>query len=325
MNKEVNVAVLGVGYWGRKVLGEYLNLQAIDPHFKVTQICDPKEENLSYCKDVFRLKSDLLNSDFEAVLKSPDVNAVHICTPNDTHYKIGLQALHNDKDVLLEKPLSLIPVDAWKLCSEAEHRHLCLQVGHIYRFSNAIRKAKELITNEFFGDLYYLKLQWTTWMPSPLGRDIVFDLGPHPIDILNFLLDKWPSKVSCIGKSYRRPSLEELAYFNLEFEKNLMAHVELSWLQPGKIRELNIIGSKNAATIDCLNQKIQIYEDNNGNNYNIKIEENNTIFDEVKHFVTSIRDENNHKNPGKVGAGNVAILESLKKSMETERSESVGF
>lgn len=320
MERNVNLAVIGSGYWGRKALTEYLQLQQVDPNFKLVKVCDLKEENLTYCKDVLHVDPELLSMDYEAVLKSPDVDAVHICTPNETHYKFGSQALNEGKNVLLEKPMALLPNDAWNLCGMAESRHLCLQVGHIYRFNNAIKKMKALIAEGYFGDLYYLKLQWTTWMSSPLGRDIIFDLGPHPIDIMNYLLSKWPVKVTCLANSYRRPSLEEMAYFNLDFGHKLNAHVELSWLQPGKVRELTVIGSKRSASVDCLDQAIRIFEDNDGGNYAIDISVNNTILDEVSHFVNSIRDENNHKNPGPIGAANITVLESLRKSLEQERS-----
>jgi len=323
--KGVKLAVIGAGYWGRKAITEYLQLAKVDSEFNLVQVCDLEEGNLNYCKDLLNVDSEKLNMDYEAVFKSPDVNAVHICTPNKTHYKIALQALDEGKNVLLEKPMALSPRDAWELVGVAKSRQLCLQVGHIYRFNNAIKKMRELIAEGYFGDLYYLKLQWTTWMPSPLNRDIIFDLGPHPIDIMNFLLQKWPKKVLCTGKSYRRPSMEEVAYFHLDFGEQLMAHVELSWLQPGKVRELNIIGAQRSATVDCLNQTIKIFEDNFEGNFSLGVPVNNTIFDEVTHFVTSIRDENNHKNPGLVGAGNVAVLKSLKKSLQQEKMVRVGL
>ena len=141
---------------------------------------------------------------------------------------------------------------------------------------------------------------------------------------MHFLLQKWPVKVSCSAHSYRRPSLEEVAYFNMDFGEKIMAHVELSWLQPGKVRELTIIGSTRSAKVDCLNQNIRIFEDNSGGNFCLDVQVNNTIFDEVSHFVNSIRDENNHKNPGPVGAGNVVVLQCLKKSLEEEKIISVG-
>ncbi len=325
MTENVNLAVIGAGYWGRKVITEYLQLAKSDPSFNLMQVCDLENRNLDYCKKNLNVSLTNLSSDYEAVLKSPDIDAIHICTPNETHHKIGLQALHLHKNVLLEKPLATSTKEAWQLCNVAESAHLCLQVGHIYRFNNAIKKVRELISEGYFGELCYLKMQWTTWMPSPLGRDIIFDLGPHPIDILHFLLQKWPARVSCTGKSYRRPSLEEVAYFNLDFDGRLMAHVELSWLQPGKVRELNIIGMRRAATVDCLKQTIQVFEDNEGNNFSLEVPENNTIYDEVHHFVNSIRDKSNHKNPGSVGAANVTVLEALKKSLQEERLVQVGL
>jgi predicted dehydrogenase len=324
LTKNVDLAVIGAGYWGRKVAEEYLRLARVDSGFNLAHVCDLKEANLENLADSLHLGSEKLSTDYEAILKMPDVNAVHICTPNGTHFPIGLQALCQGKNVLMEKPLALSKADSWKLCDAASARRLCLQVGHIYRFSNALKKVKELVKDGFFGKLYYLKLQWTTWMPSPLGRDIIFDLGPHPIDILNFLLEKWPVKVGCVGRSYRRPDLEEMAYLNLDFGENLMSVIELSWLHPGKTRELTIMGSERAAIVDCLGQRIRVFEDNLGHNYEIDVPENNTIYDEVSHFVTSIRDESNHKNPGQVGANLVSVLESLQKSSREERPVTVG-
>ena len=150
MVKHVNLAVIGAGYWGRKVIGEYLQLAEVDSAFRLMQVCDLKEENLSHCRDTFGMDEARLSSDYEAVLKSPDIDAVHICTPNETHYRFGLQSLNEDKNVLLEKPMALSPMDAWKLCEVAESRHLCLQVGHIYRFNNALKKMQELINEGYF-------------------------------------------------------------------------------------------------------------------------------------------------------------------------------
>jgi UDP-N-acetylglucosamine 3-dehydrogenase len=319
VDKFVNLAVIGTGYWGRKVAREYIDLAKTDPDFNLAKVCDLDEANLTFCQENLNVNPNQLCSNFSEILNSPEINAVHICTPNDTHYSFGLNAITAGKNVLLEKPMSLTSSHAMELVTTAQSRNLCLQVGHIYRFNNAIKKIKDLVNDNFFGDLYYLKLQWTIWMISPTGRDIIFDLGPHPIDIMNYILEKWPRKVVCSANSYRRPSLEEVAYIHMDFGDKLMAHVELSWLQPGKARELSIIGSKRSAIVDCLSQKITIFEDNNENNYNIEIRQNNTIFDEVSHFVNSIRNENNHRNPGSVGAENVVILESLRKSLEEER------
>jgi len=325
MVRKVNLAVLGAGYWGRKVTEEYLHLSEVDKEFNLIHVCDLKEENLNYCRNFLKIGPKKLCEDYEAVLKSPDVDAVHICTPNETHYKLGLAALVHGKNVLLEKPMALTARHASSLNSAAESRRLCLQVGHIFRFNSAVKRIRELIAENYFGDLYYLKLQWTTWMDSPLERDIIFDLGPHPIDITHFLLRKWPKVVGCTAAAYRRPAWEEFANFYLDFGGKVTAHIELSWLQPGKVRELNVVGSQRSATVDCLEQKIQVFENSKNTSFSLEVPENNTIYDEVEHFVTSIRDETNHHNPGSVGEGNIAVLEGLRKSLQEEKLVKVGL
>jgi predicted dehydrogenase len=316
--RKINLAVIGAGYWGRKVIAEYLRLSKVDPLFNLAGVCDLKDENLQFCKDNLHISKEKLSLEIDAILGDDAIDAVHICTPNETHYEFGSKALNANKSVLLEKPMALIATDAWTLVHLAQKNDLCLQVGHIYRFNNALKKIQELIAQNYLGELYYLKMQWTTLMPSQFNRDIIFDLGPHPVDIMNYLLQKWPVKVSCSAKSYREGTHEEVAYLTMEFGGKLMAHVELSWLQPGKIRDLHIIGEKRSATIDCVGQVVKIFE-TDGTNYMLEVPVNNTIFEETCHFVTSIRDKNNHKNPGTVGASSVAVLESLKKSLVEEK------
>lgn len=320
MKDSLNVAVIGAGYWGKKVIKEYLQMVRSDSKVNLSMVCDLEDSNLRYCNETLDVPEKKLTVDYGQALISNDVDAVHICTPNDTHHRICKEALNAGKHVLLEKPMALHAKKAWELVGIAESKGLILQVGHIFRFNNALKMMRDLIEQNYLGVLYYLKLQWTTLMPSPVNRDIIFDLGPHPVDIVNYLLKKWPVKVACKARAYRRKSLEELAYITMEFEGNLMAHIELSWLQPGKVRQVNVIGSERSATVDCLNQSIGIYENGDGDMFNLNVTGNNTILSEVTHFVESIRGNENSNNPGPVGANNVALLESLKKSLEEERT-----
>jgi predicted dehydrogenase len=323
MKETLNVGVLGAGYWGRKVISEYVQLEKTNPNVRLAKVCDLMEDNLTFCEEKLHLDKEKLSSDFTDLLSS-DVDALHICTPQETHFELGLEALNARKHVLLEKPMAMNTDNAWELCDVAEKKHLCLQVGHIYRFNNSMKKLRKLLLEDYFGKLYYLKMQWTTLMPSPLGRDIIFDLGPHPVDIMNYLLGQWPLKVSCISKVYRREDFEEVAHIALEFSENIMAYVELSWLEPGKVRELKVMGEKRSAAVDCLDQTIRIYEDNIGHNYSLNVRQNNTILDEISHFANSIFDKNNHKNPGAVGANSVTVLEHLKKSANENRTIQMG-
>jgi len=108
-SEQLNLAVIGSGYWGRKAVTEYLELAKVDPKFNLAYVCDLKDENLDYCRNTLHVSGGKLSSDYEAVLKSPDVDAVHICTPNETHHHFGLQSLRSGKNVLIEKPMALTP------------------------------------------------------------------------------------------------------------------------------------------------------------------------------------------------------------------------
>jgi len=323
VGERVNVAVIGAGYWGKKIIEEYDRLSETTQNMSLSMICDVMDSNLQQCSQIFQVSSERLAKHYGIALQSREINAVHICTPNETHYDICKEALNAGKHVLLEKPMALEARQAWELVDIAESRGLCLQVGHIYRFNNALKMMRDRLRQGYFGSLYYLKLQWTTLMPSPLNRDIIFDLGPHPVDILNYLLDKWPVKVSCKARAYRRERLEELAYMTTEFDNRLMAHIELSWLQPGKIRDATIIGSERSAVIDCVGQSIRVYENGDGDSFNLDVVRNNTILDETRHFVLSILGNENHNNPGSIGAKNVTILQKLKESLEYEKTVKV--
>lgn len=325
MKETINFAVIGAGYWGKKVAAEYLQLGKAHPDIQLSMVCDLDPGNLLYCNEKLGVPKKNLFEDYREALSSKNVDAVHICTPNDTHHSICRQALTAGKHALLEKPMALTAKQAWELVGTADHKHLILQVGHIFRFNNALRAVRDLIAQNYLGDLYYLKLEWTTLSPSPLNRDIIFDLGPHPVDILNFLLNKWPARVTCKAEAYRREFLEELAYFTLEFDRKLMAHVELSWLQPGKKREIIIVGSERAATVDCISQSVNIYENEDGDTFPLPLTCNNTIFDELAHFAESIVTKKNGRNSGSIGARNVGILESLKRSLERKRTVNVSM
>jgi predicted dehydrogenase len=137
---------------------------------------------------------------------------------------------------------------------------------------------------------------------------------------LNYVLKKWPSKVTCKARAFRRKLLEELAYFTLEFDADVIANIELSWLEPGKVRRLDVIGSERAAMVDCLDQTIQIHENEDGEAFSLDVVRNNTILDEVDHFAHSVMSGQNSSNPGNIGATNTAVLEALKRSLEENKT-----
>lgn len=323
--RKMNVAVIGVGYWGKKIVSEYAQLAKRDSGVSLHSVCDLLEENLKFCEGKYDVP--YVTEYHKEVIASSEIDAVNICTPNETHFELCREALEAGKHVLVEKPMTLNSGEAYKLVDLARAKNLVLSVGHIFRFNNALRKVRSLVKGHFFGDLFWLKLQWTTLMPPVQGRDIITDLAPHPFDILNFLLNMWPSKITCKAKAYRREKLEETAHIIAEFKSNVMASIELSWLTPGKTREVSVMGSKRFAKIDCLTQEIKAFE--NGHFYDIPVERNNTIEAELEHFIGCIR--NNHasnsgylnQNSGLLGANVVRLLELARRSVEEERTERV--
>jgi predicted dehydrogenase len=209
----------------------------------------------------------------------------------------------------------------------AHEKNLVLSVGHIFRFDAAIEKTKSLIESNWFGKLYWMKLTWTALMPLMTGRDIITDLAPHPFDILNFLTNDWPTKITCVANAHREGQKEETAHITSEFKSNMMAHIEVSWLHPEKVREIQIMGSDRFAKIDCGTQKITAYE--NGHFFDLPVEPSNTINSELAHFIKCIRegrlsnDSCLNKNNGLVGANVVRLLELTRTAMENGKTEQV--
>jgi predicted dehydrogenase len=246
----MNVGVIGIGYWGKKVVREYIDLYKEELIDSIA-LCDSDETKLEPFKEEVKTYTD--TGDFIS-----DRDAVHICTNNQTHYDIAKAALMNGTNVLVEKPMTMNHGQAYNLAEMASERGLVLQVGHIFRFANVIRKVRKLYVERFFGDIRYCKLEWTSLMPSIKGLDIIWNLLPHPLDIINFVTGELPSEFVVTGSAYRREELNEVAFIQADFER-FFANIAISWLQPIRRREMDIVGSKRSAVVDCVGQEIERY------------------------------------------------------------------
>lgn len=302
----MKVGIAGVGYWGSKVVREYVSLFN-EGLLDSVALYDTDTSKVSQFNGVRAY------SKFDDFLDN--VDCIHVCTPNDTHYSITKEALEKGVHVLVEKPMTTKASQAYELVELAFSEGLILQVGHIFRFSNAVRKIRELCCNNYFGDIFYFNLAWTHYMRYIRGVDILWDLLPHPLDILNFITSQWPSKIVGVGKSYRRKKLYEAATLELCFENEVFATVHLSWLSPVRRRLLEIVGSKRSAIVDCVGQTIQVFE-NNGDYEYLKVNVNNTIRDEILNFMNAIKTGKNSFNSCIIGAKSVEYIESAIKVLE---------
>lgn len=312
----LKIGVIGAGRWGKKHIDEYLKMKDVE----LTWVFDLWDENLKYCKENFKVLN--LTNDYHKVLSS-DVEAVSICTLNQTHFDVCKDALEAGKHVLVEKPLTLRSEKAHKLVEIAKENKKLLAVGHIFRYNNAINEVKKLVEKDFFGRLFYLRLQWTTHLHPDKPLDIIVDMMPHVFDIMNYLTGLWPTKITCFGKDFRKKDLEDTAFVICEFPNKIMTHSEISWTLPEKVREVDLVGKKAAAKIQALSQEVTVFEDSNEGK-RLDIKPNNTLGDELKHFVDAVKNGTIISNDGGIGAKTVEIIECTQESLRQGKTIIIG-
>lgn len=312
----MKVGVIGAGRWGQKHVDEYSQMKDVD----LAIVSDLSEENLNICQGKFGVKK--VTNNYEDVLAS-DVEAISICTSNDTHYKVCKDALVAGKNVLVEKPLTEITREAYELADLATEQKKILAVGHIFRYNNAINEVKKLIDGNYFGDINYLRLQWTIqWMPQiypDKKLDIIVDMMPHLYDIMNYLTGLWPKKITCFAKDYIKKDIEDTAFIISEFENNIITHSEISWTLPEKVRQIDLVGSKAAAKIKAVDQKVKLFKQSNEGE-DLKVSPNNTLGDELKSFLDAVKNNSTVSNDGLIGAKTVELIEATKKSLESNQT-----
>jgi UDP-N-acetylglucosamine 3-dehydrogenase len=317
----VRIAVIGAGYWGKKVIRELLDVGRTTGRVQVQAVVDNSPTMLSHCRNEF---GDLdYRLDYHELLDDPKLSAVHICSPNATHFQVASDFLRKGKNVLVEKPLTLESKDAYRLVQLAHHNRLVLCTGHIHRFNNGVKELRRAIASGVLGDLYYLRFIWTGFLLPQLQREVITDLAPHPLDICNYLLETWPNKVTCSASGYRTRENDEVAFMTVEHLGGINAHIEVSWLSREKRREVTVVGSKGEAFLDCSEQKGVLR--NSEGTQQISITPSNTLRDEIEHFLSCIT-SNVASRPfsnlsgGLLGARVVSVLESARESIHQERT-----
>jgi UDP-N-acetylglucosamine 3-dehydrogenase len=338
----IRVGVIGAGYWGTKVAREYANIQGCFGEATLDWIADSSDDALDRVRTVLGGERKY-TKDYSEVLEAQEVDAVHIALSNQSHYKVARQALESGKHVLVEKPMALSSDEAWDLVRMAETRGLALNVGHIFRFNNSVHMVRQIMREGRLGKVFYANLRWGSDIPPPEDRDIVFDLAPHPIDVLNFILEEWPIRIDAVGESYVRneDSAEEVSFVNLRFQDRIIASVYLSWIQHGlKERSITVVGSRGTVVCDALDQCVKLYSHSSVVGIPRKefpdcmhprerIAEseprtdapNNTIQDLERNFLQVVRGSESPLNRPDLGARNVEILESITRQMRSKRSQ----
>jgi len=320
----LNVSVVGAGYWGKKVIRETLNVAQTTGKVNLYSIVDNSPTILQQCRKEFGPLNYRLN--YDDLLSDPAASAVHICSPNNTHFEVASKFLRSKKHVLVEKPLALRVREAGELVRLAENSRRVLSVGHVHRFNNGVRELKRVVDNGVLGDIYYLRFRWTGLLPIQNDRDVITDLGPHPFDICNNILGMWPTKISCRGRGYRGGAGDEVAFITAEHSDGVNASIELSWLDLEKHRDVTVVGSETVARLDCLDQKLVLQRPDRTDT--IMAVPSNTLQEEIIHFAECVEKESSSQaitnlSDGMLGAGVVRLLEASKQSLREDRTVQV--
>jgi predicted dehydrogenase len=252
----IGIGVVGAGYWGPKHIRNFMAL----PDVHVPAVADRDVARLATIQAQYpRVHT---TSDWRQLLAEPAVDALVVATPAVTHAQIAREALRAGKHVLVEKPLSCTSAEAEELIELAQALQRVLMVGHTFLYHAAVHTLRELVQSGELGDIYYAHAQRLNLGIFQSDINVLWDLAPHDISILSYVLGREPSTASARGWSFLRPGIEDVAYLDLTFPQRIHAAVHLSWLDPNKVRRITIVGSRKMAVYDDVQtlEKIRIYD-----------------------------------------------------------------
>jgi predicted dehydrogenase len=254
-HEPARVGVVGLGYWGPNIIRNLNELEQAE----VRWICDLDQARL----DLLTRRYPAVRStrSFDDLLADPELDAVAIATPVSSHHSLALAALHAGKHVFIEKPLAASVAQAEELVAVAAERRLTLMPGHTFLYSPPVNAIRDLIHNGDLGDIYFISMSRVNLGLHQSDVSVAWDLGPHDFSILRCWLEATPSHVSATSRSCIFPTIPDVAFINLEFGEGAIAHVELSWLAPSKLRRTTIVGSRKMVVYDDVsNEPVRIFD-----------------------------------------------------------------
>lgn len=325
----INIAVIGAGYWGPNLIRNFQDARDAT----VVTVCDLSEEKLR--RSAVRYPTVRLEKDFAAVLRDKNVDAVVIATPVHTHYALASAALQAGKHVLVEKPMAESSAEAAMLVDLAAKANKVLLVDHTFLYMGAVRKLKSLIESGEIGDVLYYDSMRVNLGLFQSDINVAWDLAVHDISILFYLLPQRPVAVSATGMSHVSGQPENIVFMTLFYPGAMIAHINVNWLSPVKIRQTLIAGTRRMIVFDDLHasEKIKIYDSG------ISVKDMDDIMRtrveyrvgdiriptyprdealavEAAHFISCIKGEEKPCTDGHMGYEIVKLLEAAQKSLK---------
>ena len=328
----LNIGVVGYGYWGPNIVRNFSSI----PGAKVVSVCDLESRALT---QVAKNYPDMkVTHDSNDILTAPDIDAVAVITPVSTHFEIAKKALLNGKHIFVEKPFTASIDQAEELIELAEQKNLTIMVDHTFLFTGSVRKIKEYIDDDVLGGLYYFDSTRINLGLFQRDVNVIWDLAPHDLSIMNYLVNKRPIAVAATGISHFDNEIENVAYITIYFPGNLIAHFNLSWISPVKIRTTLIGGQKKMIVWNDLaaDEKIRVYDRGvestqhvskeneqtmrtsyrTGDMWSPRVTETEALKCEAEYFVECVNNNQKPINDGVAGLDVVRILQATERSIK---------
>jgi predicted dehydrogenase len=255
-DKKVNVAQIGVGYWGPNLLRNLVS----NAGYNVKTVVDLSIERRDYVKSLYPAVN--VTDNIQTVFDDSSIEAVVIATPVATHFDLVISSLNAGKHVLVEKPMATTPNEVEQIGDLAKQKGLVAMVGHTFLYNSAVRYLKNLIDSGELGDIRYIYSQRLNLGRIRSDVDALWNLAPHDVSIIQYLLgNPEPVSVNSYGMDYVQNGINDVSFLNIIYPNNIMANIHVSWLDPHKVRKMTIVGSKKMVIYDDIAEnKITIYD-----------------------------------------------------------------
>jgi len=324
----IRMGVIGYGYWGPNIVRNFNSLDGS----KVVAVSDLNEASLKKVKKVY---PDLkVTAKCDELICSPDVDVVAIVTPVFTHFELAQKALKMGKHILVEKPFTYTTAQAEELIELAEKKKLKIAVDHTFLYTGAVRKIKELIDDGTLGDLCYFDSMRVNLGLFQHDVNMIWDLAPHDLAIMNFLIKEKATAVVATGEAYIN-RLEDISYITIYFPNKIIAHINVNWLSPVKVRTTLIGGLKKMLVWNDLDpdEKIKVYDKGvdvktkngvynllvsyrSGDMWAPKVEQREALKLLAENFIECVNNGGTPVNDGLAGLRVVKMLEAANKSLK---------
>jgi predicted dehydrogenase len=328
--RDVRVALVGVGAWGRNLARNYAQMPGSDLRW----ICDPDPRRLADAERNYPRTT--CTPDITRVLADPEVEAVVIAASANAHYTLAKQALLAGKDVYVEKPMVLNVADGEDLVRLAEERGRILMVGHLLEYHSVVLRLREMIRAGELGRVLYVYSQRLNLGTVRQDENALWSLAPHDISSILFMLEQEPTNVTASGQCYVHRGIEDVVFMSMDFGGQCMAHIHVSWLDPHKVRRITVVGSKRMAVFDDAQatEKLRLYDRgaNISDEYDTYAASVNLRFGDITmpyfkaeeplriecmHFLDCVRTRSRPVSDGHDGLRVVRVLEAAQRSLKS--------